>query len=128
MELKMIVSNAFKDYSMQELSEIRDSVHEMNDFLIKTNEIYTKEKTKPTKTEDNVIYIDPSIKVEFDEMKELSVLFHEAVSVYREWHVKIFNLAVKNIGSYSNPKVQSHIGELVAICATFGILVREMKA
>jgi hypothetical protein len=124
----MQISNSFSDYSQEDLQAFREVVFEMNDFLEKTNKIFVEEVASTTPRTENVVYINPRIKVEFGQLEKAALPFHEVLAIYREWHEELFALAIKNVGNYKNIRVQTHVDQIMTICRTFGLLVKTMKA
>jgi hypothetical protein len=122
----MIISNSFSVYSKEDLIAFREIVHEMNNYLENTNQIFKKESKEPTPPKDNIIHINPRIVAEFKQLEKAPVPFHEALAVYREWHEELLVLADKNIGNYHRVKVQMHVEDIMNICKTFGALVNSM--
>lgn len=121
----MIISNSLINYSKEEIATIAEKISTMSDLFKKTNEIFMKESKNMTETTDNVVFIDTSIKQEYNKLKDIKLPLHEIVEIYTNWHKELFYLAMANIGQYHIISVQQHVEGIANICKTFPELMKK---
>lgn len=119
----MIPSDRFIDYGHDDNNRMSKKAEE---FLEIFNEVSKKISTRklvklkvPPGEEDNSIWIDPSVKREFMELKDTKMPVQKIVDVYDRWFEQLYKLTIINEQRLHRKKVSFHITEIMIICASF---------
>lgn len=120
----MIPTNRFLDYSVSQNKELGKRAEEfLESFTLSTKKLKERQgaklKVEGDTTEDNSIWIDPSIKVQYEKMKTAELPLHAIFDIYDAWFDQLFKLVVINEHRLHRKAIQKHITEIIMICATF---------
>jgi predicted RNA-binding protein with EMAP domain len=108
-----------KDNSeLNKASRIQSSLQELQECFVDIQEVIEGEQKKPSKTDDNVVYIAPFIVREFDSLKEIPMPVEQVVSLYLEWAEKLYIVAALNRGKYKSRAVRAHMNNLFLLVKT----------
>lgn len=109
-------------------SRIQSDIKELQECFVDIGEVIEGETKKPSKTDDNVVYIAPFIFREFDSLKEIPMPVEQVVTLYLEWAEKLYIVAALNKGKYRNRAVKVHMHNLYALVKTIEkIFVKEKE-
>lgn len=72
---------------------------------------------------ENCVWIDPSIAVKFQKMKDHKLPFHKCVEVYDEWFDQLFKLVLVNEHALRRKTVYAHVVGVLIVCSTFGDII-----
>lgn len=122
----MILTNKFKNYSRYETRAFETKSAQFLEIFKKANGLLVdarnlKVKPKPIKTEenkDNIIFLDPSVEVEFRCLDKEKVTVKEAFDVYERWFAALDELTEQNQARLHHPKLLAHVANVLIICAT----------
>lgn len=113
-------NNNLSVYDDQKIMEIASKIQDFIDTIQEIDQILANEIENPTKTLDNVIYIDPSIFVEAEKLRDTELPLEEIINVYDRWFETLNYITKVNVGNYgNNPRVFEFVIRLRALCATF---------
>lgn len=117
----MIPLNTFKDYSEKDNQELAKRAKEFIETFIEAKNILDKSVTNKLKvtSDDNSIWIDPSIKNEFFSKKNKKMPIHLIFDIYERWFDQFYRLTIINEKRLHKRKLHSHIREIETICASF---------
>lgn len=114
----MKLSNSLKDYGQEQLDEMGKKIQRYLEIIKEAKELISSELKNPSKSDDNVIYLNFHPITEFENSKEDIKPFHEVLDIYLEWGEQLFETIFLNLGNYNNHKVTQYIIRLYAIVAS----------
>jgi len=68
---------------------------------------------------DNSIWINPSIVVEFQDLKTTVMPLSEIFDIYDRWFDELYRLTVINEPRLHRPRISKHIIEIMMACSSF---------
>lgn len=126
----MKLTDRFVNYNKSEIDEMFKSCEEFLKTFTEAGNIIkarqnSKLKVQQDTTEDNSIWIDPSIVVEFKRMENTEVSIAEVIVIYDKWFDQLYRLVKINEHRLHRKAIQKHIVEIYQICSTFGTLMAQ---
>ena len=129
----MIPTTRFLDYNeqanMEMAAKVKDFAEIFKDtdkLLSEINDIHEGRKKKPVvevvedTSEDNSLWIDPSIVVEFVKRKDEKAPVHIIIDVYERWFEQLYKLTTINKPVLlKRKKLFKHMVDIFHVCVTF---------
>jgi hypothetical protein len=121
----MIPTNKFKSYSAYEVRAFEKQSEEFLQIFKTANELLknAKDGKKATKDKDdvsadNVIFLDPSIEIQFAKLKEEKMPLHEIFEIYGRWFNSLDMLVKGNTTRLHRPKMLAHVANILVVCSS----------
>lgn len=111
------------EYTLEANQRMAKQVQEFISIFNEVSEIIIKNKNAPKlkhngknvsdePKRDNVIFLNPSIKIKFQKLLEEEKPFHEIIDIYDEWFDELYKLVIVNEPWLSHKSVMDHITEI----------------
>lgn len=121
----MIPTNKFKSYSTYEVRAFEKQSDQFLQIFKTANELLknAKDGKKVTKDKDdtsadNVVFINPSVEVEFAKLKEEQMPLHEIFNIYERWFASLDTLIKNNATRLHRPKMLAHVANILVVCSS----------
>jgi hypothetical protein len=118
MAVVMSKNNKDQDSDTSRENQLRSDISDLQECFTDIKEIFDSEAKKPSKSDDNVVYIAPSIFREFDSLKEIPMPAEKVVSLYLEWAERLYVVVALNKGHYRNHAISTHMQNLYSLLKT----------
>lgn len=126
----MIPASGFHVYSESENERLAKKSQDFIEIFKEAKDKIDKRSLVKLKEEnpDNSIWIDPSIKVEFERLKDTKMEVHEIFEIYEKWFEQLYKLTVINEPRLHKKTMRKHIVDLMVICGTFQEFLKQTLA
>lgn len=125
----MIPSDRFVDYDPQDNLDMAKKVERFLEIFNESSKKISIRKLAKLKVEvgqeDNSIWIDPSIRRQFMELKDKEMPVLQIIDIYEHWFEQLHKLTEINEQRLHRKKISFHITEIMIICASFQEIIKK---
>jgi len=125
----MIPSDRFVDYDPEDNLDMAKKAERFLEIFNESSKKISIRKLVKLKVEaaqeDNSIWIDPSIRRQFMELKDKEMPVLQIIDIYERWFEQLYKLTEINEQRLHKKKISFHITEILIMCASFQEIIKK---